>query len=99
MPSRADFVAYNPVGGRPPKHGGEFVFGDPTTWGDEQAVTTTATRRYGSAVAHRFHPRLTRRAVSQEHDGPLPVIEGTVIRLAVEKLLRSHLIGPVCGSR
>jgi hypothetical protein len=23
---------YNPKGARPPKHGAEFVFGDPTTW-------------------------------------------------------------------
>ncbi len=30
--------------------------------------------------------RLTRRAAWIEHDGPLPFIEGTVIRLAVEKL-------------
>ena len=26
-----------------PTHGGEFVFGDPLTWGVEQAVTTTDT--------------------------------------------------------
>jgi hypothetical protein len=30
--------------GRPPKHGSEFVFGDPATWGTEHAVTTTDTR-------------------------------------------------------
>ncbi len=35
---------YDPKGGRPPKHGGEFVFGDPTTWGTEQAMTVTDTR-------------------------------------------------------
>ncbi|MFD3622236.1 transposase [Streptomyces sp. NPDC058676] len=28
---------YDPEGGRPPKHGGEFVFGGPATWGTEQA--------------------------------------------------------------
>jgi hypothetical protein len=51
--------------GRPPKHGGEFVFGDPTTWAVEQAVTTTDTRLYGTAIAQawdRLHPRSTRRA-------------------------------------
>ncbi len=42
---------YDPKGGRPPKHGGEFVFGDPSTWGIEQAVTTTDTRLYGKATA------------------------------------------------
>ena len=75
--------------GRPPKHGGEFVFGDPATWGAEQAATTTATRRYGTATAQawdRLHPRLTRRAAWNDHDGPLPLIEGTVIRLQVERL-------------
>jgi hypothetical protein len=35
---------YDPRGGRPPKHGGGFVFGDPGTWGGEQAVTVTDTR-------------------------------------------------------
>ncbi|MEV7713832.1 NF041680 family putative transposase [Streptomyces sp. NPDC088270] len=80
---------YDPKGGRPPKHGDEFVFGDPTTWGTEQAVTVTDTRLYGKATAQawdRLHPRLTRRAAWLDHDGPLPIIEGTVVRLAVEKL-------------
>lgn len=75
--------------GRPPKHGGEFVFGDAATWGAEQATTTTATRGYGRATAQawdRLHPRLTRRSAWNDHDGPLPIIEGTVIRLQVEHL-------------
>lgn len=75
--------------GRPPKHGGEFVFGDPATWGAEQAVTTTDTRRYGTATAHawdRLHPRLTRRCAWSDHAEPLPIIEGTVIRLNVDHL-------------
>jgi hypothetical protein len=75
--------------GRPPKHGGEFVFGDPATWGAEQASTTTDTRRYGTARAHawdRLHPRLTRRSAWSEHEGPLPIIAGTVIRLRVDHL-------------
>lgn len=65
-PSRAEFAAANPAGGRPPKHGGEFAFGAPATWVTEQAVTTTATRRYGTAIARPWDrtssPRLTRRA-------------------------------------
>lgn len=97
-PSRAEFAAANPAGGRPPKHGGEFVFGDPATWGAERAVTTTATLRYGTAVAQawdRLHWRLTRRAAWLDHDGPLPVIAGTVIRLAVEKLPSGGVNRPV----
>ncbi|MFI6937433.1 hypothetical protein [Streptomyces sp. NPDC050287] len=80
---------YDRKGGRPPKHGGEFVFGDRVTWGSEHAVTVTDTRLYGKATAQAWdllHPRLTRRAAWLNHDGPLPIIEGTVIRLAVEKL-------------
>ncbi|MBP2326519.1 hypothetical protein JOF56_006904 [Kibdelosporangium banguiense] len=80
---------YNPIGGRPPTHGSEFVFGDPATWGTEQAVTITETRLYGKARAQawdRLHPRLTRRAAWENHAGPLPIIAGTVIRLAVDHL-------------
>ena len=34
----------------------------------------------------RLHPRLTHRSAWIGHDGPLPVIEGTVIRLQVDHL-------------
>ncbi|MEV4583373.1 NF041680 family putative transposase [Nonomuraea jabiensis] len=80
---------YHPEGGRPPKHGGEFVFGQPGTWGEPDQQTTTATTRYGTATAmawDRLHPKLTRRAAWIEHDMELPFIEGTVIRLTVERL-------------
>lgn len=85
--------------GRPPKHGGEFVFGDPTTWGTEQAVTTTDTRLYGTTTAQawdQLHPRLTRRAAWTDHDRPLPVIEGTVIR--VECLQLADLAASATGA-
>lgn len=89
---------YNSNGGRPAKHGDEFIFGDPATWGDEQAITTTDTRLYGKANAQgwdRLHPRLTRRSAWADHDGPLPIIEGTVIRLTVEKLPSQGVNRPV----
>jgi len=47
---------YDPKGGRPPKHGGEFVFGQPDTWGEPDVRTTTETQRYGTARGHRFRP-------------------------------------------
>src|SRR5262249_35123784 len=78
-----------PIGGRPPKHGREFAFGDPATWGGEQAVTATAARLYGQATVQawdRLHPRLTRRSAWADHEGELPIIEGTVIRLQVDHL-------------
>ncbi|MFE1522305.1 NF041680 family putative transposase [[Kitasatospora] papulosa] len=75
--------------GRPPRHGGEFVFGDPDTWNTPDARTVTATRLYGTATARawdRLHPRLTHRSAWTAELGALPVIEGTVIRLQVEYL-------------
>jgi hypothetical protein len=75
--------------GRPRKHGGEFTCADPTTWPTPQQVTATETSRYGTARAtawDRLHPRLTRRTCWIDHDGDLPIIEGTLIRLQVEHL-------------
>jgi hypothetical protein len=42
---------YNFEGGRPAKHGSEFVFGDPATWDVEHRVTHTDTRLYGQVKA------------------------------------------------
>jgi hypothetical protein len=70
--------------GRPCKHGGELALADPATWPVPQVTTSTVTSRYGMAVAaawDRVHPRLTHRAAWLDHDGPLPVLEGTLIRL------------------
>jgi hypothetical protein len=75
--------------GRPRKHGGELALSDPATWPDPQVTTSTLTSRYGMAAAaawDRVHPRLTHRAAWLDHDGDLPVIEGTLIRLAAGRL-------------
>jgi DDE superfamily endonuclease len=75
--------------GRPPKHDGDFALSDDKTWPEPQITTTTQTTRYGIAVAtswDRVHPRLTHRAAWLDHDGPLPILEGTVIRLRVDRL-------------
>ena len=75
--------------GRPRKHGGEMALADPATWPGPQVTTSTATSRYGRAVAaawDRVHPRLTHRAAWLDHAGDLPVIEGTLIRLQVDHL-------------
>jgi DDE superfamily endonuclease len=93
---RSDRVLHFPVparqpgtNGRPPRHGRQFTLADPATWPDPAVTTTTATTRYGTAVARawdRLHPRLTHRSAWIGHDGPLPVIEGTLIRLQVDHL-------------
>ena len=75
--------------GRPRKHGGELALADPATWPVPQTTTSTATTRYGTAIAaawDRVHPRLTHRSAWLDHHGDLPVIEGTLIRLAVDHL-------------
>ena len=75
--------------GRPPKHGPEIALDRPATWPTPQHTTSTDTTRYGTAVAtswDRVHPRLTRRGGWTDHDGELPVIEGTLIRLQVAHL-------------
>jgi hypothetical protein len=73
--------------GRPRKHGGELALADRATWPEPQV--TTATSRYGTAAAaawDRVHSRLTHRSAWLDHDGPLPVIDGTLIRLQVDYL-------------
>ena len=75
--------------GRPRKHGGELALADPVTWPGAPVSTSTLTTRYGTALAtawDRVHPRLTHRGAWLDHDGPLPVIEGTLIRLQVDHL-------------
>ena len=84
--------------GRPPRHGGEFAFGDPTRWGDPDTATVTDTRLYGTATArgwHRLHPRLTHRTAWAAHTGTLPIIEGTVILLTVDRLPSGATAKPV----
>jgi len=75
--------------GRPPKHGAEFALAKPQTWPEPDHVTATETTRYGTALAtswDRLHPRLTHRTCWLDHDGDLPVIEGTLLRLQVKHL-------------
>jgi hypothetical protein len=62
--------------GRPPRHGGEFVFGQPDTWGTPDTETVTDTRLYGTATArswNRLHPKLTHRSSWAAADGTLPI--------------------------
>jgi hypothetical protein len=92
---RSDRVLYFPAPprragrGRPPRHGTEFKLADDKTWPVPAVATVTETTRYGTATASawdRLHPRPTSRAAWQGHDGELPVIEGTLIRLRVDHL-------------
>lgn len=94
--ARSDRVFHAPAGkrkgptkGRPPRHGTRLVLADPDTHPAPTAVTVNATVRYGCAEARAFarmHPRLESRGGWKELDGPLPIIEGTVIGLQVQRL-------------
>lgn len=84
-------AAARPAGtvGRSARHGAEFKFKDSRTWPAPDHTTTTQTTRYGTAQARswdRLHPKLTHRGTWADHDGNVPIIEGTVIRLQVERL-------------
>jgi DDE superfamily endonuclease len=84
--------------GRPRRHGGELALSDPGTWPAPAVATSTLTSRYGMAAAaawDRVHARLTHRAAWLDHDSPLPVIEGTLIRLQVDHLPGDRAPKPV----
>jgi hypothetical protein len=84
--------------GRPPRHGTEFVFGDPASWGTPDTATVTDTRLYGLATARSWnalHPRLTHRTAWTNHTGVLPIIEGTVVLLTVDRLPSGATAKPV----
>src|SRR5260370_10814364 len=84
--------------GRPRKHGGQLALAGPATWPDPQVTTSTETSRYQLAAASawdRVHPRLTQPAAWLDHDGDLPVIEGTLIRLQVDHPPRDRDPKPV----
>jgi hypothetical protein len=96
---RSDRVMYFPApphparpastGGRRPRHGRKLDFGDPASWPDPAVTTVTGTARYGAAEARAWeclHQRLEHRGSWEDHDGELPVVEGTLIRLQVESL-------------
>jgi hypothetical protein len=77
------------MAGRTARHGPEFKLDQPSTQPEPGTTTSSDTSRYGTAEAcawPRLHPRLTRRGAWQHHDGRLPIIEGTVIRLTVDRL-------------
>ena len=93
---RSDRVMYFPApprqpgtNGRPLRHGAALKLSDPGTWPAPAAATITQTSRYGTARAtawERVHQQLAARAGWEGHDGELPIIEGTLIRLLVDRL-------------
>ncbi|MCX5233492.1 NF041680 family putative transposase [Streptomyces sp. NBC_00233] len=94
---RAGRVMHHPAGrrkgptrGRQPRHGEEFRLADPTTRTTPAQESVTVHARFGTVVARcwgHLHPRLERRQGGwARRDGELPIVEGTLVHLAVEHL-------------
>ncbi|WP_443074643.1 NF041680 family putative transposase [Streptomyces sp. NBC_01431] len=84
-PTLKEYALAYPQDRLPPKHGNA----KPETWGEADVETVQVTDRYGTVQARawdRLHPRLTTRSARIDHDGELPIIEGTLIRLQVDHL-------------
>lgn len=103
---RADRVMLAPApppsserrGGRPRRHGPVMALADPSTWPTPATQSVTDTPRYGKAEAtawDRLHPRLEHQGAWVDHPGQLPIVEGTVIRLAVNHLPGQREAKPV----
>jgi hypothetical protein len=93
---RSDRVFHLPVParacgqvGRPARHGPAIDLDEPAGHPASCVSTVTETARYGQAFADawdRAHQKLQRRAGWAEHHGQLPTVEGTLIRLVVDRL-------------
>ena len=86
------------TGGRRPRHGRKLALDDPATWPEPAVTTRTQTSRYGAAEAMargRMHQRLWHRRAWEDHDGELPLVEGTLIRLQVDHLPGQRDADPV----
>lgn len=75
--------------GRPPRHGRAIKLNDPTTLTNPERTAELHSERYGrvklTAWDHQ-HRRHRREGYWTEHDGPLPIVVGTVIRVEIERL-------------
>ena len=97
---RTDRVFYAPAGtrrgptkGRQPRHGAKLVLRDRSTHPAPACSTEHVLERYGRtrAVAFaRMHPKIDSRGGFRNHQGPLPLVEGTVIGVDIERLPGNH---------
>jgi hypothetical protein len=93
---RSDRVLYLPApprvagrSGRPCRHGDALDLDKPAGHPPLSVSTVSQTSRHGAALADawdRVHPKLVRRHAWAEHPGTLPIVEGTVIRVRVDRL-------------
>jgi len=100
---RSDRVFYAPAApaggpGRPARHGRPIKCDDPATWPAPVAASTDVHARYGNVTVQawaRMHPQLARRGGWRNHPGKLPIIQGTLIRIRVDRLPGDRAPKPV----
>ena len=103
---RSDRVFYHPVDqsaaatgpGRPRRHGAAVKLSDRASWPVAQAGWTGRHERYGAVAVTAFgrmHQRLTRRGGWDAHPGPLPIVEGSLVRIVVDRLPGDRAPKPV----
>jgi hypothetical protein len=81
-------VARSPKGGRPRRHGAKFAFADPTTWPTPTATLVSTDDQYGAVTVQawsKLHPKQQRHP-GHGSRGPRPIVRGTIIRVAVERV-------------
>jgi hypothetical protein len=100
---RGDRVFYAAAGsyaglGRPPRHGEPIKCDDPASWPAPEMTSADVHARYGNVAVQawgRMHSRLTRRGGWAAHPGRLPIIEGTLIHVRVDRLPGNRAPKPV----
>jgi hypothetical protein len=79
-----------PTPGRQPRHGEPFRLADAATHPEPDQESASVHDRFGVVRARcweRLHPKLERRQGGWvDHNGELPIVEGTLVHLAVERL-------------
>jgi hypothetical protein len=74
--------------GRPRRHGAKFNCADPTTWPAPTATLHTVDDQYGTVTVQAWaglHPKQQRHP-GHGTRGPRPIVRGTIIRVAVERI-------------
>jgi hypothetical protein len=74
--------------GRPRRHGAKFNCADPTTWPPPTATLTCQDEQYGTVTVQAWaglHPKQQRHP-GHGSRGPRPIVRGTIIRVAVERV-------------
>ncbi len=100
---RSDRVFHAPAhgyagNGRPGRHGPAMKLDDPATWPATEQAVTSMHERYGQVAVTAWghhHPQLQRRAGWATHPGPLPIVEGTLILVRVDRLPGDRAPKPV----